>query len=168
MKSAVLLGFCALLGASAMAQSLPSAMPLQPVALAALDTAQASHAGIVKSVQGQVNRIAPNGETQAVKAGDPVRSADRLVSEVGGAASLVLRDGTTMVLGASSQLEVRQFRYDPTTQEGSLFVALMRGSMRMITGLIGKTHPEAVRIDTQTATIGIRGTDFIVLADAQP
>ena len=27
--------------------------------------------------------------------------------------------------------------------------------------------PDAVRIETQTATIGIRGTDFIVQADAQ-
>lgn len=34
----------------------------------------------------------------------------------------------------------------------------------MITGLLGK-KPETVRVDTQTATIGIRGTDFIVKAD---
>ena len=27
-------------------------------------------------------------------------------------------------------------------------------------------HPEAVRVETQTATIGIRGTDFIVSAEA--
>jgi hypothetical protein len=40
--------------------------------------------------------------------------------------------------------------------------------MRMITGLIGKTNPDAVRVETQTATIGIRGTDFIVQTDGQP
>ena len=38
----------------------------------------------------------------------------------------------------------------------------------MVTGLIGKTQPDAVRVETQTATIGIRGTDFIVQADATP
>jgi hypothetical protein len=38
----------------------------------------------------------------------------------------------------------------------------------MITGLLGKTHPEAVRIETQTAFVGVRGTDFIVQADGQP
>lgn len=37
--------------------------------------------------------------------------------------------------------------------------------MRMVTGLIGKKNPDAIRVDTQTATIGIRGTDFIVTAD---
>jgi hypothetical protein len=37
----------------------------------------------------------------------------------------------------------------------------------MVTGLIGKTQPDAVRVETQTATIGIRGTDFIVQANVQ-
>ena len=48
-----------------------------------------------------------------------------------------------------------------------LLVALLRGSLRMATGLIGKTHPEAVHVETPTAVIGIRGTDFIVETDSQ-
>jgi len=84
------------------------------------------------------------------------------------AASVVLRDGTMMVVGPSSRLDIKEFHFDATTQDGGLLVSLLRGSMRMITGLIGKKQPDAVRIETQTATIGIRGTDFIVQADAQP
>ena len=37
----------------------------------------------------------------------------------------------------------------------------------MITGLIGKRQPDAFRVETQTVTIGIRGTDFIVAADTR-
>ncbi len=51
-----------------------------------------------------------------------------------------------------------------TTQDGGMLVSLLRGTLRMVTGLIGKTHPDAVRVETQTAVIGIRGTDFIVQA----
>lgn len=40
--------------------------------------------------------------------------------------------------------------------------------MRMVTGLIGKAHPETVRIETKSAYVGIRGTDFIVQADPLP
>lgn len=156
-----------------MAQSTPpvTAVPTPATAtvvLAAADTApqRDDYAGFIKSVQGKVQSTSPSGETRAVKAGDKVRAADRIVSDTGGAASLVLRDGTNMVFGPSSQFEVKQFKYDATTQEGNVFVTLMRGSLRMISGLIGKAHPESVRIDTQTATIGIRGTDFIVLAEA--
>ena len=79
-----------------------------------------------------------------------------------------LSGGTTMVVGPSSRLDVKEFHFDATTQDGGLLVSLLRGSMRMITGLIGKKQPDAVRVETQTATIGIRGTDFIVQADAQP
>jgi hypothetical protein len=80
----------------------------------------------------------------------------------------VLRDGTVLVLGPSSRLDMKEFSFDPTAQDGGLLISLLRGSLRMISGLIGKAHPDAVRIETQTATIGIRGTDFIVQADPQP
>jgi hypothetical protein len=49
-----------------------------------------------------------------------------------------------------------------------MLVRLGRGSLRMITGLLGKAHPDAVRVETQTATIGIRGTDFIVESEPTP
>lgn len=149
--------------AGAMAQGANST---NPSLVTVSDTGQL-HAGFLKSVQGSVQLISPGGEVRVAKSGDKVMAADKIVSQADGAASLVLRDGTSMVVGPSSQLEVRQFAFDSTTQDGNVFVSLVRGSMRMISGLIGKTHPEAVRVDTQTATIGIRGTDFIVLADVQ-
>jgi hypothetical protein len=125
------------------------------------------HAGFLKSVQGQVQLITTDGTVRSAKAGDKMMPTERIVSGADGAVSLVMRDGTSMVLGPSSQFEIKQFVFNATAQEGNVFVSLVRGSMRMISGLIGKTNPEAVRIDTQTATIGIRGTDFIVLADVQ-
>jgi hypothetical protein len=83
-------------------------------------------------------------------------------------AAVVLRDDTTLVVGPSSRMDLKEFHFDATTRDGGLLVSLLRGSMRMITGLIGKTNPDAVRVETQTATIGIRGTDFIVQTDGQP
>jgi len=149
--------------AGAMAQSGTLTVPATVTAPAAVQ----SQAGFLKSVQGRVEVITPAGAVHIAKAGDSVMAADRIESRADGAASLVLRDGTVMVLGPSSQLEIKQFAFDAVEQNGNLFVSLVRGSMRVISGLIGKTHPDAVRIDTQTATIGIRGTDFIVLADAK-
>ena len=78
---------------------------------------------------------------------------------------MVLRDGTVMVLGANSRMELKNFAFDATTYEGNVAVALMRGTMRMITGLVGKTRHDAVQVNTPTALIGIRGTDFIVEVD---
>ncbi|MBS0450737.1 MAG: FecR domain-containing protein [Proteobacteria bacterium] len=144
---------------AAFAQAAPAAAtPSTPASTA---PASAARAGFVKSVQGTVRLVGPAGEKRPLQVGDAVAAASRIESDADSGASVVLRDGTVLVLGPSSQLDLKQFSFDSTTQEGGMFVSLARGSMRMISGLLGK-KPETVRVDTQTATIGIRGTDFIV------
>lgn len=125
-------------------------------------------AGTMKSVRGDVRLLSSDGAARPARPGDAVGPIDRIVTGGDSAASVVLRDGTSLVVGPSSRLDVKQFHFDATTQEGGMLVSLLKGSLRMITGLIGKTHPDAVRIETQTAVIGIRGTDFIVEVDGQP
>ena len=160
------LALCGLiLGAgAAWAQSGPAASPASPAAAPVAD----SRAGIVKSVRGDVQLQGGSTEPRRAAAGDAVAPVDRLQTGKDSGASVVLRDGTTMVVGPSSRLDLKQFHFDATTQDGGMLVSLLRGSLRMVTGLSGKTHPDAVRVETQTAVIGIRGTDFIVEADPQP
>lgn len=134
---------------------------------AAQAQATAAHAGFVKMVRGDVQLLSAGGVLRPARTGDEVAPIERIVTGPDGAASVMLRDGSILVVGPSSRLDLKEFAFDPTTQDGNMLVSLLRGSLRMITGLIGKTHPDAVRIETQTATIGIRGTDFIVQADAQ-
>ena len=125
-------------------------------------------AGIVKSVRGDVQLLSGSAKARAAMAGDSVAPIDRLQTGADSGASVVLRDGTTLVVGPSSRLDLKQFHFDSTTQDGGMVVSLLRGTLRMVTGLIGKTHPDAVRVETQSAVIGIRGTDFIVETDSQP
>ena len=44
---------------------------------------------------------------------------------------------------------------------------MLKGGLRAITGLIGRTRPAAFRMETRNATIGIRGTDFMAALDDQ-
>ena len=135
---------------------------------AAQATPPPERAGFVKSVRGDVQLLSATGVMRTAHAGDEVAPIERIATGADSAASLVLRDGTVLVLGPSSRLDMKEFSFDPTAQDGGLLISLLRGSLRMISGLIGKAHPDAVRIETQTATIGIRGTDFIVQTDPQP
>ena len=123
-------------------------------------------AGTMKLVQGDVRVADANGERKLLP-GDPLSSADKVLTGADGAASMVLRDGTTMMVGPRSRVDLEKFTYNSTTQEGNLVVSVLRGSMRMITGLISKTNPHAIAVTTRTATIGVRGTDFIVEVDAE-
>lgn len=127
-----------------------------------------ARAGVLKSVRGDVRLLAPDGTTRTARSGDIVAPIDRIVTGPDSGTSVVLRDGTSLIVGPSSRLDLKEFHFDSTTQEGGLLVSLLQGSARMVTGLIGKAHPDAVRVETPTAVIGIRGTDFIVQADPQP
>lgn len=167
-------GLSCLLASGAWAQGapMPPAAGAAGAAAGAVTRVPASEwdvrAGVFKAVQGEVRVARADGRTLAAQAGQPVLPADRIRTGASGGASLLLRDGTTLVLGPQTQLDLKQYHFDAATEGGGMLLSLLRGSMRVISGLIAKTQPEAVRIDTPTTTIGIRGTDFIVVADAQP
>ena len=160
------LGALAMLGIGTVAQA-QAPSPATATATATAPAAEAQ-AGFVKSVRGDVHLLSASGAARVASPGDALASVDRIVTGPASSASVVLRDDTTLVVGPSSRLDLKEFHFNATTHEGGVLVSLLRGSMRMITGLIGKTNPDAIRVETQTATIGIRGTDFIVQTDGQP
>ena len=130
-------------------------------ASAAAAPANRDRAATVKRVDGPVLARGPQGE-RALNSGDDVAANERVLTGQGGSVSLVLRDGSTLMLGPDSALDLKEFRFNPTTNDGSVVLSVVKGTLRMITGLIGKTRPESVRITTPTSTIGVLGTDFIV------
>ena len=69
-----------------------------PLAHAQQATSLAERAGTVKVVQGDARVTDAKGE-RALQPGDPVAPADTVSTGADSSASMVLRDGTTMVLG---------------------------------------------------------------------
>jgi hypothetical protein len=136
----------------------------RPATAASPAPAEAARIGVFKQVQGQ----AWQGREQtrrAVAPGEPVLVGERLSTGRSGAASLVLKDGTVLTLGPDTTVDLSQFQFDTTTQEGSFGLDLLQGSLRVITGLLAKINPDRFRITTPTAVVGVRGTDFIVEAE---
>ena len=123
-------------------------------------------AGTIKAVTGEVI-VVRGTERQVGQSGDALSEADRLETGPTGGASMVLRDGTVVTMGGNASLTLTRTRYDATTQIGEMLFGLLRGSMRVVTGLIAKVNPRSVEIHTPTATLGVRGTDFIVEAGAE-
>ena len=162
----------ALAAAGARAQAPSAAAPAPEAAAPVAATpvvAVTRQTGFLKTLKGSVQLLeAPGAAARPAQAGDALLPGGRITTGPDSAASLVLRDGSTLVVGPSSQVELKAFSFDATTHEGNLLASLLKGSLRMITGLLGKSHPEAVRIETQFAFVGVRGTDFIVQADEQP
>lgn len=117
--------------------------------------------GTIKTVQGDVTVVRDNTRVAAI-AGGPLRTTDRIQTGADSAVAVTLKDGTVLSVGPESVVDLREFTYNATTQDGNVLVNLLRGTLRMATGLIAKLKPEQVKVTTPTTVIGVRGTDFIV------
>jgi hypothetical protein len=117
-------------------------------------------AGQVQIVVGAAQLIDASGKARPLERGSQVRQGDRVVTEEGALVQLKLTDGTLVAVRTNTDVSIEKYRYDDkTAQNSSLLLKLARGALRSITGLIGGSNPEAYKVATPTATIGIRGTD---------
>lgn len=89
-----------------------------------------------------------------------LQEGDRLTTAEGAAAIVRLQDGTKMTVRPNSEMVIQQFKFKESANDNSMVMQLLRGGFRAITGLIAKSSPDAARVYTSTATLGIRGTDF--------
>ena len=121
----------------------------------------ANESGIVKTVRGQVLIERGSSKLEA-KVGDPVQERDRLVVQSNGSVGISMSDETLLGMGPNSTMVIDRYSYDPVTREGKVETSILKGTLRYVTGLIGKANPQAIKVMTDNATIGIRGTEFIV------
>ena len=105
-------------------------------------------------VTGQIDGERPRiiGKGVGLHNGETVNTGSRAF------ALLRFNDGTRMTLRPNTTFKIE--RVD--TREGSenALLSLIRGGFRALTGFISKKSPNAFRINTSVATIGIRGTEF--------
>lgn len=121
----------------------------------------AYEAGIIKTVRGQVRIERGSSQLQA-KVGDPVQELDRVMAQSGSSVGISMNDETLLSIGPNSTLVIDKYSYDPVTRDGTVATSILKGTLRYVTGLIGRAHPQAIKVTTANATIGIRGTEFIV------
>jgi hypothetical protein len=127
----------------------------------------AGPAGMVKTSQGSVT-VDRAGQRIPAPPGTPVFAGDRVRTGADGSVGITLQDDTRLTAGPDSSLLITEFRYNPNTNEGSLFATLLKGTFSVITGLIAKHSPSSVNFKTPTMTLGIRGTEFVVDVKGEP
>ena len=74
-------------------------------------------------------------------------------------------DDTRVDVTEHSKLVIDEFIYDPNTKTGVLSLKASLGTIRYASGQIAKNSKQNVKIETPTATIGVRGTDFTMTID---
>ena len=74
-------------------------------------------------------------------------------------------DQTRVDITEHSRLLIDEFVYDPESGNGVLGLKASLGTMRYASGQIAKNNRQNVKIRTPSATIGVRGTDFVLVVD---
>ncbi|TFZ03338.1 FecR family protein [Ramlibacter rhizophilus] len=115
-------------------------------------------AGQVTHVQGMATAQQPDGSFRFLGQGDAVLEGDTLATTERGFAVLTFRDGSKYTLRPSSAFTVERFAHGEGQE--AAWLKLLKGGVRVVTGLVGKRNPAGVELRTPTATIGIRGTSF--------
>jgi hypothetical protein len=119
--------------------------------------------GVVRNSAGSAS-VTRGDNVLPATTGTKLRIGDTLGTGPDGSLGVILRDNSSLSLGPSSSLVLRDFAFLPYEGKLGLWVRLSKGTMAYLSGLIGKLAPEKARFDTPLATIGIRGTHFIVKA----
>ena len=119
-------------------------------------------AGTANFVFGDVIVHSTNGGNVPLKKGGAVQSGDDILTSNGAQAQIRFSDGGMVAIQPNSQFKLASYADNKDTRTDSFLVELAKGGMRAITGLIGKRNHDNYKVITSTATIGIRGSSFLI------
>ncbi len=135
------------------------------IALLSPALAFAATAKIEKLGQGSVVKVARAGTVLKLKEGDSLESGDELTTDATTSVDLRLEDETLIRIGVNSS-----YRVQTDSKLHSLVHRLISGAVRVLVKPTEGDKKEAAaikfRMNTPEGTIGVRGTEFVVLSNA--
>lgn len=88
-----------------------------------------------------------------------------VIATAQGRMELQFEDDTRVDVTEHSRMVIDEFVYDPGSRSGALSMRATLGAVRYASGQIAHNNRRNVNIKTPSATIGVRGTDFIMVVD---
>jgi len=125
---------------------------------------QESSAGRVKVVSGpafimRASKLVP------AQVGQEVFAADALRTGADGRIGVTLKDDTRISLGPNSEVQLERYNYAAADGKLALVLKMVRGVTAYVSGRIAKLSPDAVRLETPAAIVGVRGTSLAIRVD---
>lgn len=134
------------------------------VSWATLAAATDGSAGRVKTINGSASIVRGQSSLPAI-VNEEIFQGDTLRTGPDGSLGVILKDDSMLSLGPNSEVVVDQFLFTPAEGKLALVTRMVKGTAVFLSGVIAKLSPQSVRIETPNATIGVRGTKFLVKVD---
>jgi len=108
--------------------------------------------------------VRTTGEELTANLNTDIESYDNVETE-NGRLKIKFVDETQISLTEHTLVEITEYVYDPDPSKSKMAMNFVQGTARFATGGLGLVPKENIQIDTPTAVIGIRGTDFTTTVD---
>jgi len=123
-------------------------------------------AGQIKVVSGAAFIVRGNTVLPAT-IGQRVFEADKVRTGSDGRLGITLKDDTRFSLGPNSEVHLNRFAYAPSEGRIGLALNVVRGVAAYVSGRIAKLSPDAVKLETPGAIVGVRGTTLALSVSPQ-
>jgi len=103
-------------------------------------------------LRGDVKAISQfDGKERQLRRDAVVYKKDIIKVGLKGLLQIIFTDKTLLYLKANTRIKLSEYLYNPDkTKNNNALTELLKGSMRSITGLIGKKNPEQIKIQEQS------------------
>jgi hypothetical protein len=125
-----------------------------------------TEAGRVKVTSGEAY-IVRGGHTIPATLDHVVFESDVLRTGADGRLGVTLQDDTRVALGPVSEVRLDRFSYASAEGGMALVLRFMRGVAAYVSGRIAKISPDAIRLETPSAIVGVRGTTLAIRVDGE-
>jgi hypothetical protein len=119
--------------------------------------------GYVAQLIGQATSRGVDSRVHQLQINSQIFEGDRLETERGARLYILMDDGAEVHLKEDSALKISEYVITAGYgKESSSILDLIRGGLRKITGSIGASSFANYQVQTGFATIGIRGTEYVI------
>ncbi len=115
--------------------------------------------GEITALKGKADIIRKN-QTIPAKTGLKLEKEDNIKTFKNTKMQIIFKDNTVITIGKNSLVKIADYLFD--NENSTAKFRLSHGIMKTLTGKIGKFAPKRFKIRTKNASIGIRGTYFVV------
>tara|TARA_R100000084_G_C4639621_1_gene143027 strand:+ start:138 stop:1175 length:1038 start_codon:yes stop_codon:yes gene_type:complete len=121
---------------------------------------------------GEISELRGNGEVLRADQTDKLLARTSLdilsyddVRTGNGRLGITFLDSSVIRLTEHSKIIIDEYIFDPNPSKSKMALKMASGTARFITGALGKIDKENISIETPSASIFIRGTDFTTTVD---
>ena len=121
---------------------------------------------------GEISELRGNGEVLRADETDKLLARTSLdilsyddVRTGNGRLGITFLDSSVIRLTEHSKIIIDEYIFDPNPSKSKMALKMASGTARFITGALGKLDKENISIETPSASIFIRGTDFTTTVD---